>query len=42
MEVESKSGGEKAKGIVVALVGVGIAVGAAGTILGNLPDPNQF
>jgi len=42
MEVESKSGGEKAKGAVIALVGIGLAVGAAGTILGNLPDPNQF
>lgn len=42
MEVDSKSSGEKRATFVVALVGVGIAVAAAGGVLGNLPDPNQF
>ncbi|GMI20657.1 hypothetical protein TrRE_jg2265 [Triparma retinervis] len=42
MEVESKSGGEKRAGAIVAIVALGAAVAAAGGVLGNLPDPNQF
>ena len=42
MEVESKSGEEKTKSILLAGVGLIAFAGAAGVALTNLPDPNQF
>merc|ERR1712032_563516 len=42
MEVSTKSSEETTKSALIAGVGLIAAVGAAGVILTNLPDPNQF
>jgi hypothetical protein len=42
MELESKSGGEKAKNALIAVGGLGAFGAAAFAVLTNLPDPNQF
>jgi hypothetical protein len=42
VELETKSSEEKTQGLLVAGGGVLAAAVAAGIILTNLPDPNQF
>jgi hypothetical protein len=42
VEVETKSSEEKTSSLLIAGGGLAAFAGAAGVILSNLPDPNQF